>query len=156
MRYGQLTIRKVPDQVNTVLRERAAAENESINQAAVDALTRGLGLSDVEAIHHDLDDLAGTIPFVVLAELRAGFASGTHGPANEKVLTLFLNRARVSTLFADEATTMIYARLFFQLRKQGTPIPVHDIWIAALAAQHDLVIFTRDAQFEALPQIPRI
>ena len=96
------------------------------------------------------------IPFVVLAELRAGFASGTHGPANEKVLTLFLNRARVSTLFADEATTMIYARLFFQLRKQGTPIPVHDIWIAALAAQHDLVIFTRDAQFEALPQIPRI
>jgi predicted nucleic acid-binding protein len=53
------------------------------------------------------------IPFVVLAELRAGL----------------------------------------QLRRQGTPIPTNDVWIAALVLQHDLVLFTQDAHFARLPQI---
>ena len=96
------------------------------------------------------------LPFAVLAELRAGFAAGRHGRENERVLSLFLNRPRVAPLFADEETTHHFARLYGQLRKQGTPIPVHDLWIAALAAQHDLLLCTRDAHFEHLPQIPRV
>jgi predicted nucleic acid-binding protein len=35
-------------------------------------------------------------------------------------------------------------------------IPAHDIWIAALAAQHNLLLFSRDNHFEHLPQIPRV
>jgi predicted nucleic acid-binding protein len=96
------------------------------------------------------------IPFVALAELRAGFMAGSRSKENEKVLSSFLNRRRVATLFADEQTTFHYARLFFQLRSQGTMIPVHDIWIAALAAQHSLLLFSRDSHFEHLPQIPRL
>ena len=96
------------------------------------------------------------IPFVVLAELKAGFMSGGRSRENEKVLNSFLNRSRVITLFADEQTTFHYARLFFQLRSQGTVIPVHDIWIAALAVQHSLLLFSRDSHFEHLPQIPRL
>ncbi len=96
------------------------------------------------------------LPFVVLAELRAGFAVGSRGRENERTLNLFLGRSRVSLLFADEQTTFQYARLFYQLREQGTPIPVHDIWIAALAIQHDLVLFTRDGHFNNLPQLPRL
>jgi len=30
------------------------------------------------------------------------------------------------------------------------------MWIAALAVQHDLVLFSRDRHFERLPQIARI
>ena len=93
--------------------------------------------------------------FVTLAELRAGFLTGTAGRPNERTLALFLNRPRVRILWPDEQTTHHYARLFLQLRKQGTPIPTNDIWIAALAVQHDLVLFSRDAHFERLQQLPR-
>ena len=96
------------------------------------------------------------LPFVVLAELRAGFAAGSRGRENERTLNLFLGRPRVSLLFADEETTFQYARLFYQLREKGTPIPVHDIWIAALTVQHDLTLFTRDEHFNNLPQLPRL
>jgi tRNA(fMet)-specific endonuclease VapC len=96
------------------------------------------------------------VPFVVLAELRAGFMAGSRSNENEKVLSSFLNRRRVLALFADEQTTFHYARLFFQLRSQGTMIPVHDIWIGALAVQHSLILFSRDSHFEHLPQIPKL
>jgi tRNA(fMet)-specific endonuclease VapC len=96
------------------------------------------------------------VPFVVLAELRAGFMAGSRSTENERVLSSFLNRPRVLALFADEQTTFHYARLFFQLRSQGTMIPVHDIWVAALAVQHSLLLFSRDNHFQHLPQIPRL
>ena len=96
------------------------------------------------------------IPFIVLGELRAGFACGTRSFKNEQTLTKFLNSPRVKQLFADEDTTHQYARLFKQLRKQGTPIPTNDLWMAALALQHDLLLFTRDNHFDNLPQVPVI
>ena len=46
--------------------------------------------------------------------------------------------------------------LYAQLRRQGTPIPVHDIWIAALALEHSLILYTHDAHFSHLPQIPTV
>ncbi len=96
------------------------------------------------------------IPFIVLGELRAGFACGSRSHQNEQTLTRFLNSPRVQQLFADEDTTHQYARLFRQLRKQGTPIPTNDLWIAALALQYDLLLFTRDTHFDHLPQLPVI
>lgn len=95
------------------------------------------------------------IPFVVLAELRAGFLSGTLARKNEQTLTRFLNSDRVGVLLPDEDSTHHFAQGFAQLRLQGTPIPVHDIWIAALAVQHDLILFSRDAHFDILPQVAR-
>jgi tRNA(fMet)-specific endonuclease VapC len=95
------------------------------------------------------------LPFVVLAELRAGFLCGTKSHQNESVLNRFLNRQRVSVLYPTEATTHHYAQLFFQLRRQGTPIPTNDIWIAALVVEHNLTLFSRDSHFDHLPQIPR-
>ena len=95
------------------------------------------------------------VPFCVLAELRAGFACGTLGRRNEGALATFLNSPRVMILFADEQTTFHYARIFRQLREQGTPIPTNDIWIAALVQQHDLQLFSRDAHFDVLPQLAR-
>ena len=96
------------------------------------------------------------VPLIVLGELRAGFLAGSRGAENEASLARFLNSPRVDVLFADEDTTHHYARLFHQLRRQGTPIPTNDIWIAALVAQHQLYLFARDAHFDHLPQIPRL
>ena len=96
------------------------------------------------------------LPFVVLAELRAGFTAGSRGQKNEAALTRFLGSPRVQTLLPDEPTTHHYARLFGYLRKRGTPVPTNDLWIAALAVQHDLLLVTRDAHFAKLPQLGRI
>ena len=96
------------------------------------------------------------LPFVTLAELRAGFLCGSRSSQNERVLARFLNRPRVAVLCPDEDTTRHYAQIFRQLRQQGTPIPTNDIWIAALTEQHHLLLCSRDAHFDALPQLPRI
>ena len=96
------------------------------------------------------------LPFITLAELRAGFLCGGLSRKNESVLMRFLNRPRVHLLFADESTTHHYARIFLQLRSQGTPIPTNDIWIAALVIQHDLLLYSRDQHFDFLSQLPRI
>ena len=96
------------------------------------------------------------MPFVVLGELRAGFAGGARTGENEANLVRFLDSRRVDLVFADEDTTHHYARLFHQLRRQGTPIPTNDLWIAALVVQHELHLFARDAHFDHLPQIPRL
>jgi predicted nucleic acid-binding protein len=96
------------------------------------------------------------LPFIVLGELRAGFAVGSQGPRNEAVLRRFLLKPGVGVLYADEQTAHHYAAIYRQLRKQGTPIPANDMWIAALVLQHSLVLFARDAHFDALPQLPRV
>ena len=110
-------------------------------RAAVDVIRRA------EAIY---------LPFVVLGEIRAGFACGRRSAENERHLSSFLGSSRVQVLLPDEDTTHHYARLFFQLRKQGTPLPTNDLWIAALVVQHGLVLFARDRHFDALPQLPRV
>ncbi|MGK5089679.1 type II toxin-antitoxin system VapC family toxin [Bdellovibrionota bacterium FG-2] len=96
------------------------------------------------------------LPFVVIAELRSGFALGTKGKKNEAKLTEFLNTPRVKVIYPDEQTTHHYARVYAHLKNQGTPIPTHDIWIAAMTLQYDLVLFSRDAHFAQIPQIVRI
>jgi len=96
------------------------------------------------------------MPLIVLGELRAGFLGGARALQNEANLVRFLNSPRVDMLLPDEETTHHYARLFHQLRRQGTPIPTNDIWIAALVVQHQLFLFARDAHFDHLPQIPRL
>jgi tRNA(fMet)-specific endonuclease VapC len=96
------------------------------------------------------------LPFIVIGELRAGFAVGTQGPRNEATLRRFLLKPDVAVLFADEQTTHHYATLYRQLRKQGTPMPTNDMWIAALVLQHSLTLYDRDAHFDSLPQLTRV
>ena len=96
------------------------------------------------------------LPFVVLAELRAGFLCGTKARKNERSLTLFLNSVRVEVLYPDENTTHQFAAVFAQLRLLGKPIPTNDLWIAALAVQYDLILCSRDKHFDLLPQLARV
>lgn len=96
------------------------------------------------------------LPFVVLGELRGGFRFGSRSADNERNLSRFLQSDRVSVLLADEGTTHHYAALFCELRRAGKPIPTNDLWIAALVLQHDLVLFTRDRHFDAVPRLARI
>jgi len=93
------------------------------------------------------------IPFVTLAELKAGFLGGSRRHRNETLLVELLSKPTVDTLFPNRETTEHYARLFVQLKRAGTPIPHNDLWIAALALQHELVLITRDQHFHQIPQL---
>ena len=96
------------------------------------------------------------LPFVVLAELRAGFQGGRRAQQNERALTRFLQQPGVEALWPTESTTRIWAGLYLQLRRAGTPIPMNDLWIAALVVEHDLALATRDGHFRHLPQLPLV
>ncbi len=56
----QYTIRNIPDVLDHELRERARRRGMSLNEAAIDALRRGLGIADDVVEYDDLDDLVGT------------------------------------------------------------------------------------------------
>ena len=95
------------------------------------------------------------LAFVVLGELRAGFAHGRRQAENEHILRRLLLKTGVHVLFADDQTTHHYASIFRQLRRQGTPIPTNDTWLAALVLEHNLVLHARDKHFDDLPQLVR-
>ncbi len=93
------------------------------------------------------------LPLIVLAELRAGFAAGNQELKNAAILQQFLNSPRVTILSPNEQTTHHYAQIYAQLRKSNQKIPSNDIWIAALAIQHDLILCTSDQHFSYLCQL---
>lgn len=95
------------------------------------------------------------LPLFVLGELRAGFAAGNQESTNAANLQRFLNSPRVSVLLPDDQTTHHYAQLYLQLQKRSLSIPTNDLWIAALAVQHSLILCTSDTHFQHLPQLPR-
>ena len=95
------------------------------------------------------------IPFPVLGELRSGFLNGTRAAENERVLRAFLGKRDIHVLLPDETTTVHYGSIHHQLRRQGTPIPINDVWIAALVLQHGLTLYARDKHFDHLPQLMR-
>ena len=96
------------------------------------------------------------VPFVTVAELRAGFNCGTRSRENEAILAKFLSNRRVEVLYADAETLFVYANLYADLRRRGCPIPTNDLWIGALAVQHSLPLCSRDSHFDSMPQVSRV
>jgi len=58
-RTRQYTIRSVPAEVDQALRRQARHEGRSLNDVALEALAKGAGVSNGEAIYRDLDHLLG-------------------------------------------------------------------------------------------------
>ena len=63
-----------------------------------------------------------------------------------RFLAEFLNEPFVSVLAVTNATVEYYARIFTALRRAGTPIPINDVWIAAVTMECNghLLTFDRD------------
>lgn len=93
------------------------------------------------------------ISVIVLGELLAGFILGEKERRNRQELNDFLSSPRVSLFVIDDETTEHYARIFKQLRTDGSPIPTNDLWIAATALQHGCAVFTYDKHFKAVDNL---
>ena len=96
------------------------------------------------------------IPFIVLAEIRVGAQLAKRGENQVRALSELLNQPGVRTVHSTDGTAHHYASIFAQLRRKGTPIPTNDIWIAALALEHNLILYSRDAHFDKIPSVPRV
>jgi hypothetical protein len=56
----QYTIRGIRPEVDQALRKRARASGKSLNEAALEALAEGVGLTDAPRKRRDLSDIVGT------------------------------------------------------------------------------------------------
>lgn len=55
----------------------------------------------------------------------------------------------------DITTSRHIAAIRLELKLAGKPIPVNDLWIAALARQHALAVLSRDAHFDSVAGLRR-
>lgn len=86
------------------------------------------------------------VPVVVLGEMYFGALKSQRQEANLKRVEEFADASNVLSVNAGVARH--YGEVRDGLRRIGRPIPENDIWIAATALQHGLVLVTRDAHFE--------
>ena len=70
------------------------------------------------------------------------------------------NLARVEEFVSDQAVLLSdlpvareYGAIKAELRQKGRPIPENDIWVAATARHHGLVLISRDRHFEEVEDL---
>ena len=85
---------------------------------------------------------------IVLGELIFGFRNGNRFKENMVDLNNFLEHKVVEFIQIGKTTSDRYSRIALHLKRQGTPIPSNDIWIAAQAMEHGAEIITLDQHFE--------
>ena len=93
------------------------------------------------------------IPSIVLGELLYGFVNGNRETNNRRNLQRFMSLSRTAVASVDSDSAERYAIIYQYLRKQGTPIPINDIWIAAITMQYGATLLTADAHFQNIPHI---
>ncbi len=94
-----------------------------------------------------------TLTPIILAELFTGFGRGNREARNRQELAQFLESPRVTILPLTEETAERYTLIHRDLYAKGTPIPTHDLWIAASAMEHGLRLLTTDAHFQAVTTV---
>jgi tRNA(fMet)-specific endonuclease VapC len=85
---------------------------------------------------------------VALGELYYGARKSGRPEANAARIDELASITPV--LACDAATARYYGEIKNQLRAKARPIPENDVWIAAIALQHGLVLATRDEHFAAV------
>jgi len=90
------------------------------------------------------------ISVISIGELLSGFKGGGKEQKNREELEIFLDSPRVVVYSLDEDTSEFYAEILNNLREIGKPVPTNDIWIAAVAFQNGLKLFTKDNHFKAI------
>ncbi|RKX70525.1 MAG: hypothetical protein DRP60_15670 [Spirochaetes bacterium] len=91
----------------------------------------------------------------VIGELYYGFNNGNREKQNREELSRFLKKPTVKIVHTTLETAEIFGRLKSNLKKQGTPVPINDLWIAALAIETGSFLLTFDMHFQSIPGVLR-
>ena len=115
--------------------------------ALIEFLQRQRGIADSL---REFDRLV--IPAAVDAEFRAGLDPDTRdGRKRLAILDELLRDPSVEFAPAGRAESAKYAQLHRYLKRNGTPIPIHDVWIAATALVRDAAVCSTDKHFHNVP-----
>lgn len=115
---------------------------------AYSAILRNKGESVLVAID-GVENLFFSV--LVIGELYSGFREGTLVRKNVETLKDFLSDSIVSVVEVNVETAEIFGEIKSVLKKQGTPIPLNDIWIAAQCVELGAVLVTLDKHFSNIP-----
>lgn len=91
---------------------------------------------------------------IVLGEYRFGVQASYGKQFYEAKLQALERQFKV--LVIDAQTAACYAEVRRKLKAKGTPIPWHDVWIAAQAKQHGVSILSNDSHFDVVDGLTRI
>ena len=106
------------------------------------------GEESVVEVLREADEIGFSV--ISIGELLSGFRLGGKEQKHRKELEQFLDSPRVVVYPVNEGTAEFYAQILNNLRKIGRPVPTNDIWIAAVAFQNGLKLFTKDTHFHAI------
>ena len=93
-------------------------------------------------------------PIIAVGELLYGAYNSGRREENTKRVREFVRSVRV--LYCNDDTADWYARVRLQLKAIGKPIPMNDMWIAAIALQYGLPVASKDGHFDYVEGIERI
>lgn len=93
------------------------------------------------------------VSVVTLGELYRGFEIGNKELQNNNRLNMFLKGKNIEIAEINIKTAKIYGKISGLLKRQGTPLPINDVWIAASAIEKDLVLVTYDKHFLKIPKV---
>jgi tRNA(fMet)-specific endonuclease VapC len=91
------------------------------------------------------------VPAIVIGEYRFGLLSSRERLRRLSWLEALLTSWTVFDVTRE--TAVHYSELRQWLKTLSTPIPVNDMWIAALARQHTMPVLTNDAHFNDIPGV---
>ncbi|NJR63817.1 MAG: type II toxin-antitoxin system VapC family toxin [Cyanobacteria bacterium CRU_2_1] len=94
------------------------------------------------------------VPSFVIGELCYGARKSGRVQANLAKVDELVASSMI--LGCDAATARQYGEVKNKLRLEGRPLPENDVWIAALALQHALVLVTRDAHFQEVENLQTV
>jgi predicted nucleic acid-binding protein len=94
------------------------------------------------------------IPAVVLGEFEFGIRQSRH--YRRYADWLRSNLGSVEVVAIDRDVAHAYGAVRLELKKAGTPIPINDTWIAAIARHRGLPVISRDVHFDAVAGIQRV
>ncbi len=106
------------------------------------------GDNDVVEVLRKAEEIGFSV--ISIGELLTGFKGGGKKQKNREELDNFLDSPRVVVYSVNEDTSEFYAEILNNLRQIGKPVPTNDIWIAAVAFQNGLRLFTKDIHFKAI------
>jgi tRNA(fMet)-specific endonuclease VapC len=89
------------------------------------------------------------LPVTALGEILYGAHKSTFKAKSLEQIKDFSQLCAL--LGADEKTAGYYGRISAELGRLGRLIPQNDIWIAAIALEHNLPLATRDQHFSSVP-----
>jgi len=94
------------------------------------------------------------IPVVVIGEFEVGIRQSRHASRYAEWLAVNLDTVEVARI--DRAIASVYGAVRLELKQAGTPIPINDTWIAAVARHERLPIISRDGHFDAVRGVERV